>query len=80
MEADDWKGYWNVAKDMIRILQSLGVVDRAIHKVEVTHKFDEQKKTELNGILDLERKKEKRMLELKDADFTVTDPLPSDDQ
>lgn len=76
MEKDDWKGYWSVAKDMVGILQNLGIVDRAVGRVEVTHKFHEQTKAEVDAMLDLERKKRVRMEELKNADFKMLDEAP----
>lgn len=76
MEKDDWKGYWAVAKDMVGLLQSLGIVDQAVRRVEVTHKFDDQKKAEIERMLDIERKKAKRLEEIKQADATVLDEPP----
>lgn len=75
-EKGDWKGYFAVAKDMVALLQTLGIVDSAVRRVEVTHKFDEQKRAEIDAMVELERKKEARQIELKEAEFQVLDNLP----
>lgn len=76
MQKDDWGTYWRIQKEMIALLQSLGIVKQAIRKVEVAHKFDDQKSAELEAILELERKQANRRQELKMADVTVTDAVP----
>ena len=76
MEKDDWGTYWRVQKEMIALLQSLGIVKQAIRKVEVAHHFDDQKSAELEAILELERKQAARREELKRADFQLTDEVP----
>lgn len=70
---DDWATYWRIHKDMIAALQSLGIVDKAIQKVEHTHKFDDQQKAEIDALLDLERKKRVRIEEIKRAEAVVVD-------
>jgi hypothetical protein len=76
MEKQDWGTYWRIQKEMIALLQSLGIVKQAIRKVEVAHHFDDQKQAELDDMLDLERMKAKRLEEIKTADFQVTDEVP----
>jgi hypothetical protein len=76
MEKQDWGTYWRIQKEMIALLQSLGIVKQAIRKVEVAHKFDDQKQAELDDMLDLERMKQRRFEELKRVDATVTDAVP----
>lgn len=76
MEAKDWSTYWRIQKDLIALLQSLGIVKQAIRKVEVAHKFDDQKSAELTAMLDLERKQKARHEEMKTADFEVHDAVP----
>lgn len=76
MEKQDWSTMWRIQKDLTAVMQTLGIVDRAIHKVEVTHKFDEQKQTELEAMLDLERKKARRAEEVKLIEAEVSDTLP----
>ena len=73
----DWGTYWRVQKEMIAILQSLGIVKKAIQKVEVAHTFDDQKGAELEALLKVERQKAARAEEIKDADYTVTDAVPT---
>lgn len=76
MQNGDASTFWRVAKDMVKELQSLGIVDRAIHKVEVTHKFDEQKQQEIGKMLEIERKKQARDEELKRVEVEVFDEAP----
>jgi hypothetical protein len=76
MEKKDWSSMWRIQKELTAVLQSIGIVDRAIHKVEVTHKFDEQKQAELESLLDLERKKLRRGEEVRLIEADVTDEVP----
>jgi hypothetical protein len=72
----DWKGYFGVQKDVVKVLQSLGIVDQAIHRVEVTHKIEDNKQAEIDSMLELERKKQKRRIEIETADGVRLDPVP----
>lgn len=65
MDKDDWATYWRVHKELIQQLQSIGIVDKAVHKMEITHTFDEQSKIEIDRILEIERKERARDEELK---------------
>lgn len=76
MVKKDWGTYWRIQKEMIALLQSLGIVKQAIRKVEIAHKFDDQKTAEVDQLLDLERKKRARLEEIKQADFTLVDEVP----
>lgn len=76
MEKQDWGTYWRIQKEMIALLQSLGIVKQAIRKVEVAVHFDDQKQAELDAMLELERKQANRREELKRVDATVTDAVP----
>ena len=76
MEKADWGTYWRIQKEMIALMQSLGIVKQAIRKVEVAHHFDDQKQAELDNMLDLEEMKRRRLDEIKLADATVHDDVP----
>lgn len=76
MDKDDWGTYWRIQKEVIAVLQSLGIVKKAIQKVEIAHTFDDQKGAELEALLDIERKQAARREEMKNADFEVLDPVP----
>lgn len=78
MQKGDFSTMWRIQKEITMMLQSLGIVDRAIHKVEVTHKFDEQKQAELNAMLELEDKKRQREENVKQLDVQVLDSVPSE--
>ncbi len=67
---------FRVQKDYIKLLQDLGIVDRAIRRVEVTHKMDEEQKRELERLMELERKQKARREEIKQIEAEVYDPVP----
>lgn len=68
--------FWRVEKDKIAVLQSLGIVDRAIHKIEHTHKFDEQQRAEIDALVELRQKQERRGEEIKEIEAEVVDRPP----
>lgn len=78
MESEDWKGFWQVERDKVKVLQDLGIVDRAVHKVEVSHTFDGQKQAEIEAMLEIERLRNRRLEEIKQAEAVVLegDPVP----
>ncbi len=76
MVKEDWGTYWRIQKETIALLQSLGIVKKAIQKVEVAHTFDDQKSAELEALLELERKQQARREEMKMIEVTVVDPVP----
>lgn len=84
MDKGDASTYWRIAKDRVSVYQGLGIVDRAIHKVEHTHKFDEQQKQEIEALLDLRQKKERRLEEIKqieseEFDVVAETPLEAEE-
>jgi hypothetical protein len=80
MEKGDHAAMWRIAKELTKMLQEIGIVDRAIHKVEVTHKFDEEKKAELDKMLELERKKATQLENIKAIETVEVegDPIPEE--
>jgi hypothetical protein len=68
----DWGAFWRARKEYIKLLQDLGIVERAVQRIEVTHNFEQAKQAEIDSILELERKKKVRLEEIKRAEFTVT--------
>lgn len=82
MEAGDHKAFWTVHKDYLKALQSIGIVDSAIHRVEVTHKLDDQTQQEIQALVKLEAKKMAagNLLErAKDAEFDTKPKLTHDE-
>lgn len=77
MQKDDWATYWRIAKELIGLLQSLGIVKQAIRKVEVAHKFEDQQKAEVDALLELERMKRDRLEELEESKKDVEDEVPA---
>lgn len=86
MQKDDWSTFWRIQKELIGLLQSLGIVDQAIHRVKMEHehkhdhtvKFEEQARAEIDRIVALERKKLARSEELKRLEVTVDAPKTDD--
>jgi hypothetical protein len=74
--AGDWKGYFGVQRDVVKVLQSLGIVDQAIHRVEVTHKIEDNRQAEIDAILEIERKKQRRRIEIETASGATLDAVP----
>lgn len=74
--AGDWKGYFAVQRDVVKVLQSLGIVDQAIHRVEVTHKIEDNRQAEIDAILEIERKKQRRRIEIETASGATLDAVP----
>lgn len=72
----DWKAYFGVQKDVVKILQSLGIVDQAIHRVEVTHKLEDNTKAEIDAMLELERKQQRRLDEIARSQGIQMDAVP----
>lgn len=56
-EKGNGRAAWSIEKDRIGVLQSLGIVDQAVHKSEVTHRFDDATRLELDALVQLEQKK-----------------------
>lgn len=82
IEANDPGTYWKIEKEKIELLQSLGIVDKAIQKVEHTHKIDDQQKAEIEELYKLRDKQNRRKVEI--AELTQieakSDALPADVQ
>lgn len=77
MEVGDHRSFWQISSELVTMLQSLGVVDRAIQKIDITHHVDDRR-AEIDAMIAFERKKEARAEELKLVEVTVTntDPTP----
>jgi hypothetical protein len=75
-EQGDNRLLWQIAKDLVKAYADLGIVDRAVHKVEVTHKFDEQKQAEIDAMLELQDMERKRDEELKKIEVGSYDEAP----
>jgi hypothetical protein len=72
----DWKGYFSITEKMVGILQSLGVVDKAIQRVEVTHRHEDNKSEDIDALIELEKKERRRLEELKVANDEKLDQVP----
>jgi len=65
MRKGNGRAVWAIEKERVGVLQSLGIVDQAVHKSEVTHKFDEQTKAEIEALAELRNKQRIRAEEVK---------------
>jgi hypothetical protein len=75
---EDYRALWRIQKELTQQLQSIGIVDRAIHRVEHehTHKMDEDQKAEIDAMVELEQKKARRAEELKQIEAIEVDQIP----
>jgi hypothetical protein len=64
-EDGDHSAYWRIHKEFVAMLQSIGIVDQAIRKVQVTHKLDEEQKQQIEALAALRQKQGQRKLEIK---------------
>lgn len=83
IQAGDHKAFWNVHRDYLKALQSIGIVDSAIHRVEVTHKMDDTTKQEIDALVKLEAKKltaAKLVADSKDVAFDVLPKTENEDE
>jgi hypothetical protein len=62
----DHSAYWRIEREKVELLQSLGVVERAIHRSEVTHKVSEEQMAEIEALTLLRQKQGKRRLEIEE--------------
>lgn len=67
IEAGQPAVYWKIEKEKIELLQSLGIVDKAIQKVEHTHKIDDQQKAEIEALFLLRQKQQKSKITVEAA-------------
>lgn len=77
---DEPSTYWRIEKDYVSILQDLGVIERAAHRVEIVHQAEDKKKAALERLTKIARQQAVRMEEIKRADFEMVEPeaLPQD--
>jgi hypothetical protein len=66
-EQGDHRSYWNIEKQKVEMLQSIGIVERAIHRTEVTHKMDDQQMAEIEALAALRNKQSKRRIEIAEV-------------
>ncbi len=73
MEKKDHAALWRIQKELTKMYGELGIVQRAAHQVEVTHKFDEQKKAEIDALVALEEKRRLSLENIKTVEATVVE-------
>lgn len=85
-EAGDHSALWRIQKELVATLQSVGIVDRAAHRIDVKHGLDDEAKSELDALAALENKKLLRLehvaqheQEIEDGD-NLPDNLNHEDQ
>jgi hypothetical protein len=76
---DDWSTYWRIQKDLIAQLQSLGIVDKAIHRIEHVHTLGDREKENLERLASLRAKQLARQKEIElVSSEPTTDALPEE--
>lgn len=76
MEKKDPSAYWRIEEQFVGVMQSLGVIERAAHRVEVVNKAEEAKAAALQRVLDLAEKRAVRNAELRMLDAENVQALP----
>lgn len=79
-ERGDAGSFWRIEKEFIGVLQDLGVIERAAHRVEVVKVAEGKKQAALDRINTLAEKRAARLEEIKRAEFEIVEPeaLPED--
>ena len=74
----DWKAYFEIRLKLTTKLQDLGVVDRAVQRVSVSHEhgIKDEQRDEIARLVELERKQQARREEIKQASAQVLDVIP----
>lgn len=72
----DWSTYWRIQKELVANLQSLGIVDKAIHRVEVMHTLGDREKENIERLANLRLKQRERQEEIRGIDAEVSDVVP----
>jgi predicted transcriptional regulator len=72
-EKNDAAAFFRVQQGLIRMLQDLGVVEKAAHRVEVTHKSADEKQALIKQLLRTEQQKIVRGEEIKRAEVEVAE-------
>jgi len=80
LQKGDGRAVFAIEKDRIAVLQGLGITEKAVHRVEVTHKMDEEQKAELERLVELRGKQERRRIEIEQLEQKeeAGDALPED--
>lgn len=80
MDIESGKGngraMWAMEKERIAVLQSLGIIDSAVHKSEVTHKLDDVARDEIAKLVQLEQKRALQLENSQIIDAEVFDVMP----
>lgn len=76
LKKEQYTAYFSVAERYVKILQSLGIVDQAIHRVEVTHKQGDSTQTEIQKMIEIEKKQQQRLLEIQKSQEQQFDQVP----
>lgn len=78
MKKNDAATFWRIEKDATGVLQDLGVVKRAAHRVEVVDKAADVKAAALERLVSLAEKKALRRKEIAVVGAEVVEALPDD--
>lgn len=73
----DWATYWRIEDSSTKLLQELGVLSRAAHRVELTVKAADAKAAAVGRLSVIAEKRAVRRLELQTLDAEVVEELPA---
>lgn len=82
MEKDDWSTFWKIHKEMVMLLQSMGVIDRAAQKIEVDSRVTvgvEEKNAEIEALLRVAKMGETRRLEITKTEADSEESIPDEE-
>lgn len=73
-----WEAYWRTNREFVKDLQHLGVIHESPRQIEMhhTHQLDDAQAAELARLRDLDDKRNRRLLEIRQAQDDAIDPLP----
>ncbi len=77
MKKDDAATFWRIEDSSTKLLQELGVVSRAAHRVELTVKAADAKAAAVGRLSAIADKRAVRRLELQTLDAEVVEELPA---
>lgn len=80
LDAGDHGTFWKIEKEKVEVLQGLGIVDKAIQKIEHTHKIDDAQKREIEELYKLRDKQGRRKIEIIELQTAEAkgDAIPED--
>jgi hypothetical protein len=64
ISSGDHSAFWRIQRELVETYQSIGIVDQAIRRVQVTHRMDDEQKAEIERLIELRNKQSRRQVEI----------------